>query len=169
MPENFASLGITDPFDPTQSIDGGAQMLAENLKTFGGNTVDALAAYNAGVGAVEQYGGVPPYSQTQNYVQMVMGYAAQYPGAAQTATGVGDVPGVAVAQPATGAATALPATGATTPAATGSTADSAATLDALYAILSAEAGGSGLGGDATDPSSSLSALLPYLQQSGATL
>ena len=84
MPENFTSLGITNPMDPAQSIDGGAQMLAENLRTFGGNTVNALAAYNAGVGAVQQYGGVPPYPETQNYVQQVLGYAGQYPGAEQT-------------------------------------------------------------------------------------
>jgi soluble lytic murein transglycosylase-like protein len=85
MPENFASLGVTNPFDPTQSIDAGAKLLSENLATFGGNTVDAVAAYNAGSAAVEQYGGVPPYSETQNYVQKVLAYAAAYPGATTAA------------------------------------------------------------------------------------
>jgi len=87
MPANFASLGITNPFDPAQSINAGAQMLAENLKTFGGNTSEALAAYNAGVGAVQHYGGIPPYAETQNYVQSVLAFAAQYPGASAAATG----------------------------------------------------------------------------------
>jgi soluble lytic murein transglycosylase-like protein len=77
MPENFAADGITDPFDPTQSIDGGAEQLSEDLQQFGGNYADALAAYNAGAGAVEQYGGVPPYAQTQNYVQDILAYAQQ--------------------------------------------------------------------------------------------
>jgi len=82
MPENFASLGVTNPFNPAQSIDAGAKLLSENLNTFNGNTVDAVAAYNAGAGAVQSYGGVPPYPETQNYVQKVLAYAAQYPGAA---------------------------------------------------------------------------------------
>jgi len=86
MPSNFASLGITNPFDPAQSVDGGARMLAENLQTFGGNTTNALAAYNAGVGAVERSGGVPPYAETQNYVSQVLAYAGQYPGTTAAAT-----------------------------------------------------------------------------------
>jgi soluble lytic murein transglycosylase-like protein len=92
MPENFASLGVTNPFDPTQSIDAGAKLLSENLQTFNGNTVDAIAAYNAGAGAVQQYGGVPPYAQTQNYVQRVLAYAASYPGAGATATAASGLP-----------------------------------------------------------------------------
>ncbi len=48
------------------------------LSRFGGNTADALAAYNAGPGAVQQYGGVPPYAETQSYVQKVLGYAESY-------------------------------------------------------------------------------------------
>jgi soluble lytic murein transglycosylase-like protein len=84
MPENFASLGVTNPFDPVQSINAGAKLLSENLQTFNGNTVDAIAAYNAGSAAVEQYGGIPPYAQTQNYVQRVLAYAAAYPGAGTT-------------------------------------------------------------------------------------
>jgi soluble lytic murein transglycosylase-like protein len=78
MPENFAADGITNPFDPTQSIFGGAKQLSEDLSEFGGNYTDALAAYNAGVGAVQQYGGVPPYAQTQSYVTNVLSDAQQY-------------------------------------------------------------------------------------------
>jgi len=82
MPSNLAGLGVTNAFDPVQSINAGAKMLSDNLKTFGGNTVEAVAAYNAGVGAVQRYGGVPPYAETQNYVKQVLAYAAQYPGSA---------------------------------------------------------------------------------------
>jgi soluble lytic murein transglycosylase-like protein len=77
MPENFAADGITNPFDPTQSIDGGALQLSRDLTSFNGNYTDALAAYNAGSAAVTRYGGVPPYAQTQNYVKDVLAYAAQ--------------------------------------------------------------------------------------------
>jgi soluble lytic murein transglycosylase-like protein len=78
MPETAASLGVTDPHDPTQSIEGGARLLSEKLSEFGGNTELALAAYNAGSGAVHQYNGIPPYPETQAYVQKVLGYAAGY-------------------------------------------------------------------------------------------
>jgi len=86
MPENFAADGITDPFDPTQSIYGGAKQLSEDLSEFGGNYSDALAAYNAGSGAVEEYGGVPPYAQTQSYVTDILAYAQQQ-NSAGTASG----------------------------------------------------------------------------------
>ncbi len=78
MPSTAASLGVTEPLDPAQSIEGGARYLSQLLQQFDGNTADALAAYNAGPGAVEQYGGVPPYSETQQYVGKVLGYAAAY-------------------------------------------------------------------------------------------
>lgn len=78
MPETAASLGVTDPHDPTQSIFGGAQLLSEKLSEFGGNKELALAAYNAGSGAVQQYNGIPPYPETQEYVKKVLGYAAGY-------------------------------------------------------------------------------------------
>jgi soluble lytic murein transglycosylase-like protein len=78
MPETAAGLGVTNPDDPTQAIEGGARLLSEKLSEFGGNVELALAAYNAGSGAVHQYNGVPPYPETQAYVQKVMGYAAQY-------------------------------------------------------------------------------------------
>jgi soluble lytic murein transglycosylase-like protein len=78
MPETAASLGVTDPHDPAQSIEAGARLLSEKLSEFGGNTELALAAYNAGSGAVQQYNGIPPYPETQEYVKKVLGYAAGY-------------------------------------------------------------------------------------------
>lgn len=80
MPETASYLGVTDPHDPTQSIEGGARLLSEKLKEFGGDTELALAAYNAGSGAVQQYNGIPPYPETEQYVQKVLGYASGYEG-----------------------------------------------------------------------------------------
>ncbi len=76
MPGTATSLGVSEPLNPVQSIDGGARYLGELLRQFGGNVTDALAAYNAGPGAVERYGGVPPYSETQQYVAKVLENAA---------------------------------------------------------------------------------------------
>jgi soluble lytic murein transglycosylase-like protein len=78
MPSTAASLGVAEPLDPAQSIEGGARYLSQLLGQFAGNTADALAAYNAGPGAVQQYGGVPPFPETQQYVTKVLGYAAAY-------------------------------------------------------------------------------------------
>ena len=78
MPGTASSLGVSNPLEPTQSIEGGARYLSEMLSKFGGNVEDALAAYNAGPGAVSQYGGVPPYAETQEYVSKVLGYANAY-------------------------------------------------------------------------------------------
>lgn len=86
MPATAASLGVTDPHDPAQSIEGGARYLRAQLDAFGGDEAKALAAYNAGPGAVRRYGGVPPYAETQAYVQRVLGYAAAYRTAAPTPT-----------------------------------------------------------------------------------
>ena len=80
MPGTAASLGVTNPLDPAQSLQGGAKYLREQLDRFGGDEQLALAAYNAGPGAVQKYGGVPPYAETQNYVNSVMGKAAAFRG-----------------------------------------------------------------------------------------
>lgn len=86
MPATAASLGVKDLHDPAQSIDGGARYLRMQLDRFGGDVRKALAAYNAGPGAVERYGGVPPYAETQAYVQRVLAYAEQYRNAARATT-----------------------------------------------------------------------------------
>jgi soluble lytic murein transglycosylase-like protein len=72
MPEEVKGYGIHDPFDPEQNIAGGTRQLAEKLKLFNGDIALALAAYNAGTGAVRKYGGIPPYPETQNYVRRVL-------------------------------------------------------------------------------------------------
>lgn len=72
MPATAKGLGVTDPLDAAQSINGGATYLASLLKRFGGDTTLAVAAYNAGPGAVLKYGGVPPYAETQKYVRNVL-------------------------------------------------------------------------------------------------
>lgn len=77
MPGTAAGLGVTDPFDPTQSANGAARYLRQQLDRFG-SPEKALAAYNAGPGAVQRFGGIPPYAETRAYVTKVMGYAAQY-------------------------------------------------------------------------------------------
>ena len=79
MPSLAAEMGI-NAYDPVQAINAGAAILSSNLKMFGGSTSLALAAYNAGQGAVQQYGGIPPYPQTQNYVKMVEGVMSQMEG-----------------------------------------------------------------------------------------
>jgi soluble lytic murein transglycosylase-like protein len=80
MPGTASALGVTNPLDPAQSLQGGAKYLREQLDRFGGDEKLALAAYNAGPGAVQKYGGVPPYAETQNYVNSVMGKAAAFRG-----------------------------------------------------------------------------------------
>jgi len=77
MPATAASLGVTNVHDPTQALEGGAKYLRRQLDRFGGDIARALAAYNAGPGAVERFGGVPPYAETQNYVRKVQAYAAE--------------------------------------------------------------------------------------------
>ena len=77
MPDEVKSYGISDPFDAEQSIAGGTRQLADKLKSFNGDLPLALAAYNAGSGAVRKYGGIPPYKETQDYVKKVLSMAGR--------------------------------------------------------------------------------------------
>jgi soluble lytic murein transglycosylase-like protein len=86
MPGTAAGLGVTNVLDPVQSINGGAKYLKQQLEAFGGDVAKALAAYNAGPGAVQRFGGIPPYSETQNYVRIVQANAAAYRGGTATST-----------------------------------------------------------------------------------
>lgn len=72
MPETAQALGVADSYDPKQNVAGGSEYLAWQLRDFGGDLSLALAAYNAGPAAVRRWGGVPPYSETTNYVQSVL-------------------------------------------------------------------------------------------------
>ena len=78
MDSTARGLGVSNSFDPAQSLDGGAKFLGGLLKQFHGDQSLALAAYNAGPGAVQKYGGIPPYQETQRYVPLVLGYATQF-------------------------------------------------------------------------------------------
>jgi len=71
MPSTAAGLGV-DAYNPQQAVDGAATLLGNYLQQYGGSVPLALAAYNAGPGAVAKYGGIPPYAQTQNYVASIM-------------------------------------------------------------------------------------------------
>lgn len=72
MPDTAKSLDVDDVLDPGQNIDGGARYLRQLLDRFGGDLELTLAAYNAGPTRVEEYGGVPPFEETQNFVRKVL-------------------------------------------------------------------------------------------------
>lgn len=83
MPGTAKELGVSNPYDPKQNIMGGAKCIAQKLKEFNGNVSLALAAYNAGSGAVRKYGGVPSYCKS--YISKVLSYKEAY----ETAAAVG--------------------------------------------------------------------------------
>ena len=72
MPATAQSVGVRNSYDPAQNVAGGTRYLKGLLDRFNGDVRLAVAAYNAGPGAVEKYGDVPPYAETQNYVQRVL-------------------------------------------------------------------------------------------------
>ena len=73
MPKTAESLGVLDAYNPSENIEGGVKYLKGLLEKYDNNKELALAAYNAGPGAVKKYGGIPPYKETQNYVNAIMG------------------------------------------------------------------------------------------------
>ncbi len=78
MPGTAAGLGVTNAYDPAQNVWGGTRYIKGLLDRFNGDVRKAVAAYNAGPGAVEKYGGVPPYAETQNYVENVLASYEKY-------------------------------------------------------------------------------------------
>jgi soluble lytic murein transglycosylase-like protein len=72
--------GVADPYSPQQNVDAGARFLRDLLRRYDGSTSLALAAYNAGPGAVDRYGGVPPYQETRTYVARVQAATKRYAG-----------------------------------------------------------------------------------------
>jgi soluble lytic murein transglycosylase-like protein len=78
MPGTASRMGVADSFDPRQNILGGARYLRILANTFDGDLILTIAAYNAGEGAVMRHGGIPPYEETQRYVERVLGWYYQY-------------------------------------------------------------------------------------------
>lgn len=77
MPETAKGLGLEHPFDAYENIMAGANYISQKLKEFNGNVENALAAYNAGSSVVKEYGGIPPYGETQSYVKNIKAIMAR--------------------------------------------------------------------------------------------
>ena len=73
MPSTARGLNVTNPFDPQQNVDAGVRHLRSLLDNYSGDLSRSLAAYNAGAGAVNRHGGVPPYAETRDYVRRITG------------------------------------------------------------------------------------------------
>ncbi|MDX9765915.1 MAG: lytic transglycosylase domain-containing protein [Ectothiorhodospiraceae bacterium] len=78
MPGTAQELGVSNAFNPQENIRGGVDYFSRMLRRFGNDTKLALAAYNAGPGAVDRHGGIPPYRETQGYVQKVLAQYERY-------------------------------------------------------------------------------------------
>jgi soluble lytic murein transglycosylase-like protein len=78
MPKTAQGLKVSNSFDPTENIRGGVRYLRFLLDTFKGDVALAVAAYNAGLSRVAQYGGIPPFEETRNYVSKVLSYQQSY-------------------------------------------------------------------------------------------
>lgn len=87
MPELAREYGVRNSFDPAQNISAGSRYLASLLSNYRGDLKLALAAYNAGPGAVEKYGGVPPYEETREYIRSVLALQTRYAAAKKSTSG----------------------------------------------------------------------------------
>ena len=94
MPDTAKYLGVEDPYDAKDNVFGGAKLLSQLLDKYDGNISYTLAAYNAGSGNVDKYGGIPPFEETQNYVEKILGYlrdGAVLPEGIESAGDIGNV------------------------------------------------------------------------------
>lgn len=132
MPATARSLGVADATDPAQALEGGAKYLRQMLDKFGGDERLALAAYNAGPGAVTRFGGIPPYAETKAYVEKVLANRDAFLASSTSANALG----AASAGLATGGAPALAGSTSAT------TASSALALDTSSSSASAGSGSS---------------------------